>query len=85
MICNAELYPNYFSVNVSVLAVVFRRQISENRQFCAKLMSSFSEIYEKVSDHIHFLTTFENVYQISQKFVKKGHKRFGRFMEFPME
>ena len=33
MICNAELCPNYFSVNVSVLAVVFRQQFSKNRQF----------------------------------------------------
>ena len=37
MISNGELCPNYFSVNVSVLAVVFRRQISKNRQFCLKL------------------------------------------------
>ena len=37
MICNAELCPNYFSVNVSVLAVVFRQQILKNRQFCLKL------------------------------------------------
>ena len=28
MICNADLYPNYFHVNVSALAIVFRRQIS---------------------------------------------------------
>ena len=33
MICNAELCLNYFSVNVSVLAVVFCRQISKNQQF----------------------------------------------------
>ena len=26
VICNAELCPNYFSVNVSVLAVVFRKK-----------------------------------------------------------
>ena len=25
--CNVKLRPNYFSVNVSILAVVFRRQI----------------------------------------------------------
>ena len=37
MTCNVELCPNYFSVNVSVLAVVFRRQFSKNRQFCLKL------------------------------------------------
>ena len=37
MICNAELCPNYFSVNVSVLAVVFRRHFFKNRQFQPKL------------------------------------------------
>ena len=36
--CNAQLCPNYFSVNVSVLAVVFHRQLSRNRQFQAKLL-----------------------------------------------
>ena len=45
----------------------------------------FFVIYEKVSDRIHFLPTFENFYQISPKFIKMGHKRFGRFLEFPME
>ena len=33
MICNVELWPNYFSVNVSVLAVVFRRQFSKTNNF----------------------------------------------------
>ena len=33
MISNAVLCPNYFSVNVSVLAVVFRGQISKNDNF----------------------------------------------------
>ena len=37
LISNAKLRPYYFSVNLSVLAVVFRRQISKNRQFQAKL------------------------------------------------
>ena len=37
VICNAKLYPNYFSVNVSVIAVAFRRQFSANQQFCLKL------------------------------------------------
>ena len=37
MICKSKLCPNYFSVNVSVLAVVFRRQFSRYRQFQAKL------------------------------------------------
>ena len=34
---NAKLRSNNFSVKVSVLAVVFRRQISKNRQFWLKL------------------------------------------------
>ena len=38
MKCNSQLRPNYFSMSVSVLAVVFRRQISENLQFCLKLI-----------------------------------------------
>ena len=38
VICNAELCPNYFSVNVSVVAVVFHQQFSKNRQFCLKLL-----------------------------------------------
>ena len=40
--CYAKLRSNYFSVNVSVLAIVFCRQISKNRQFQSKL--SFFEI-----------------------------------------
>ena len=35
--CNAQLCPNYFSVNVSVLAIVFHRQLSRNRQLEEKL------------------------------------------------
>ena len=31
VICNAGLCPNYFSVNASVLAVVFRQQFSKNQ------------------------------------------------------
>ena len=37
MKCNAKLRPNYFYVNVSVLAVAFCRQISKTRQFYLKL------------------------------------------------
>ena len=36
MICNAELCPNYFSLNVSVLTVVFRRQISKKTRVLPK-------------------------------------------------
>ena len=35
--CNVKLHPNYFSTNVSLIAVVFREQISKNQQFYAKL------------------------------------------------
>ena len=34
---NVRLLSDYFYVNVSVLAVVFRRQILKTRQFQAKL------------------------------------------------
>ena len=33
---NAKLRPNFFSVNVTLLAVVFGRQISQNRLFYMK-------------------------------------------------
>ena len=46
---NAISHRNYFSVNVSLLAVVFRQQISKNQQLQAK-MSVFS----------HFLMKFNN-------------------------
>ena len=44
--CNAELCPHYFSVNVSVLAVVFRQQIYKNQQFCLKF-SGFLKLLVK--------------------------------------
>ena len=37
MKCNAKLRSNYFPVKFSVLAVAFRRQVSKNRQYPAKL------------------------------------------------
>ena len=56
VICNAELYPNYFPVNVSVLAVVFCQQILENRQFYLKLW--FFEIIDEIQ---------QLVWKLSQK------------------
>ena len=38
MICNAELGPNYFYVNVFVPAVVFRRKCSKTQQLQEKLL-----------------------------------------------
>ena len=38
MVCNVELCPNYFSVNVSELAVLFCQRISKNQQSCLKLL-----------------------------------------------
>ena len=35
--CNVKLLPNYFFVNVSILAAVFRSLISKKQQFQAKL------------------------------------------------
>ena len=43
--CNVKLCPYCFSVNVFVLAIVFRRQFLENRQLQAKL--SFFLIYRR--------------------------------------
>ena len=43
--CNAESCPNYFSVNISILAVVFHRQISKNRQFCLKFVLVWVSIH----------------------------------------
>ena len=37
MIFNTELCPNFFSVNVSVLAAVFHSEISKNWQSCLKI------------------------------------------------
>ena len=37
MKCNGKLCPDYFSVNVFALAVVFCREISKNQQFYLKL------------------------------------------------
>ena len=36
--CNAKLRSNYFSVNVFLLAIVFRQQILKNQKFQAKLL-----------------------------------------------
>ena len=47
MICIAELCPNYFSVNVLVLAVVFHQQISRNWQLWLK-MSLFLKIVGEI-------------------------------------
>ena len=43
MVCNAELCPNFFSVNVSVLAVVFRRQFLKKLTISAEIVG-FSKI-----------------------------------------
>ena len=44
--CNAKLRSHYFSVNVSVLTIVYRRKISKNRQFQAKLLFFFKFVGE---------------------------------------
>ena len=36
--CNAKLHSDYFSLNFSVLAIVFRRQISKSRQISGKIV-----------------------------------------------
>ena len=47
--CNTKLRSNYFSVNVSVLAIVFRQQISKNRQFEGKFVGEIQELVQKRS------------------------------------
>ena len=54
MICNAKLCPNYFSVTVSVLAVVFRRQFSKNQQVWLKL-----SVFLKIVGEIHTTASTE--------------------------
>ena len=51
MICNAELCLNYFSVNVSIRAIVFRWQIKKKKkwQFCLKL-SGFLKIVGEIQE-----------------------------------
>ena len=46
MKCNVKLHPNYFSVKVSVVAVIFRQQIFKNQQFQAKLSVFFKFVNE---------------------------------------
>ena len=58
VIGNAELCPNYFSVKVSVLAVVFYQQFSKIQQLQAKLLvflnllmkynSYYESVYRKI-------------------------------------
>ena len=39
--CNVQLRPNYFCVNIFVLAFAFCGQLSKNQQFPAKLSGFF--------------------------------------------
>ena len=39
--CNVQLRPNYFCVNICVLAFAFCGQLSKNQQFPAKLSGFF--------------------------------------------
>ena len=45
MTCHEQLCPNYFTVNVFVLPVVFRQRFPKNQQFWLKL--SVSGIYRR--------------------------------------
>ena len=58
MICNAELCHNYFSVNVSVLALVFHQQfkktiLAEIVGFL-KIVSEIQQLVQKRSQKIHY-------------------------------
>ena len=48
MKCNGKLRLNYFSVNVSVLAVGIRPQISKNRQFHLNAVEYSTEFYDLI-------------------------------------
>ena len=59
MKCNAKLRPNYFSVNVSVLAVVFHGEISKkNFEICQRNITAsketFTEKYLGCNSTLHF-------------------------------
>ena len=60
MKCNVKLSPNYFPVNVSVLAVVFCQQNLKNQQFKAKLIILimrtqvlFSDVFSEKDPHLN--------------------------------
>ena len=63
-ICNAELCLNYFSVNASVLAVVFRQQIFKKTTILPeivgflKLVGEMQQLVRKRSQKIHYGITF---------------------------
>ena len=59
-ICNAELCLNYFSVNASVLALIFRRQIFKKATILPeivgffKLVGEIQQLLRKRSQKIHY-------------------------------
>ena len=60
MICNAKLCPNCFSVNFSVLAVVFRQQFSKKLTMLpktvgfSKIVDEIQQVVRKRSQKIHY-------------------------------
>ena len=46
MKCNAKLRPNYFPVNVSSLAIEFRRQIKKNTIILPEIVGFFKLVGE---------------------------------------
>ena len=60
MICNVELCPNYFSMNVFVLAIVFRRQLKKpdnngwNFIGFSKIVCKIQQLVRKRSQKIHY-------------------------------
>ena len=59
--CNLKLRPNYFSVNVFVLAVVFCLQISKNWRFCQNLISDFLQTLVFFETFNHIFRTYNQI------------------------
>ena len=62
--CNAKLCPNYFSVNVSILAIAFRQQILKNPKILPeifgflKIVVELQHLVQKRSQKINYDFTY---------------------------
>ena len=62
--CNAKLCPNYFSVNVSILAIAFRQQILKNPKILPeifgflKIVVEIQHLVQKRSQKINYDFTY---------------------------
>ena len=73
MICNGELCPNYFSVNVSGLTVVFRQKIFKKQRSLPEIVGSLKtvgkiqQLVRKRSQKTNYDVTALAVYLIFNK------------------